>query len=46
MVEFARSQGAEGRVAWNHDGMGPFVFDLERYLDALRGPKPAPASRT
>lgn len=34
------------RSAWRHDRMGSFVFDLFRYLDELRGPKPAPEPRT
>lgn len=34
------------RNAWRHDRMGPFVFDLSRYLDELRGPTHAPAPRT
>ena len=26
------------RRHWRHDGLGPFVFDCSRYLDALRQP--------
>ena len=26
------------RRHWRHDGLGPFVFDRSRYLDALRRP--------